>query len=924
VTDGPLRVAQAQANAGPMTISDTDPIVLEGIYAYKYDARGRLIRKHVPGGGWEDIVYDKRDRPVLRRDGADGDNWRFTQYDKLGRVVRTGLLPTADDRATLQTAFDGLPREPWETYQWYASGEQHYTNTSFPDNYGYLIQARSATLYDIYDWQRQATFDFQPANAFGQARYQTTPDEKARNQGQVTGSLVRNLERDEWYKAVSYYDSKNRPIQGFTQSVRSTTANLADRTETEYRYNGEVLQVRSQRAGLAEQSQYSYDHLGRKLTLDHQFGGVSLRRVATYQYDPIGRLTQKRLGGTGTGGGTGGNVLNVPSGQTVTIPAGSTATHSQVRMLGGRLQMGNPSTLRFATGGSNALLQTLDYSWHIRGGLRGVNTNADGSLQTNKLFSMRLDYEQDGIYYTGDIRSQTWRSALDGQERSYVYEYDGLSRLTFANFTGPNGEDFDTKDMTYDANGNLLTMKRLPGIDNLTYTYPAYSNKLAKVSDATSNTVGFKDGTNPGDDYTYHDDGSLKSDANKGISLIEYNYLKLPRRITFGNGQVVGYEYDAAGAKLRKTVTNGSTTTTTDYVGNQVWENGVLYQASFEEGRIANTGTGTSPSYRYEWSLQDHLGNNRVSFAEQNGVASVVQSQHYDPWGWELPTLGTVGNPVNKFTFNNKEKQVETGWLDFKWRFSDPTLGRFWVIDRLAEKFYPLSTYQFASNNPITLVELDGLEGVRHDIVYKDAKGKEQTKTVVEMTVHVGVGKDGYTAEEAQTVISNLNSQYNRGFKVDGKKVEFNFNMETYNSDEKTVTDKAKEIRKETTVDALSPTSLNEKGDPLQVKAVTGYVLGKDASIPTSNPKLQGTTNVNGTRINPKADDIRHTEAHEIGHFMLNGNTVNPSTAQEHSSVGGIFQYRVVDEAGNTTQSTQNVNRSNVREIIRTMPIRKD
>lgn len=32
-------------------------------------------------------------------------------------------------------------------------------------------------------------------------------------------------------------------------------------------------------------------------------------------------------------------------------------------------------------------------------------------------------------------------------------------------------------------------------------------------------------------DYTYSSDRSLISDANKGISLIEYNYLKLPKRI---------------------------------------------------------------------------------------------------------------------------------------------------------------------------------------------------------------------------------------------------------------------------------------------------------------------------------------------------------------------------------------------------------
>jgi hypothetical protein len=50
-------------------------------------------------------------------------------------------------------------------------------------------------------------------------------------------------------------------------------------------------------------------------------------------------------------------------------------------------------------------LQTVDYGWHIRGGLKSLNANADGSLQAGKLFAMKLGYEDDGTYYDGNIRS---------------------------------------------------------------------------------------------------------------------------------------------------------------------------------------------------------------------------------------------------------------------------------------------------------------------------------------------------------------------------------------------------------------------------------------------------------------------------------------------------------------------------------------
>ena len=56
---------------------------------------------------------------------------------------------------------------------------------------------------------------------------------------------------------------------------------------------------------------------------------------------------------------------------------------------------------------------------------------------------------------------------------------------------------------------------------------------------------------------------------------------------------------------------------------------------------------------------------------------------------------------------------------------------------------------------------------------------------------------------------------------------------------------------------------------------------------------------------------------------MLNGNTKNPVTPSSHDSMGGIFTYKIKDEYGTVIQNTQNVNKSNVSEIIKSMPIKK-
>ncbi|MDY8137213.1 DUF6443 domain-containing protein, partial [Aquimarina sp. 2201CG5-10] len=55
-----------------VTLSSTDGVstteLSELCYQYKYDHRNRLIEKKIPGKGWEYIVYNKLDQPVMTQD----------------------------------------------------------------------------------------------------------------------------------------------------------------------------------------------------------------------------------------------------------------------------------------------------------------------------------------------------------------------------------------------------------------------------------------------------------------------------------------------------------------------------------------------------------------------------------------------------------------------------------------------------------------------------------------------------------------------------------------------------------------------------------------------------------------------------------------------------------------------------------------
>jgi hypothetical protein len=67
---------------------------------------------------------------------------------------------------------------------------------------------------------------------------------------------------------------------------------------------------------------------------------------------------------------------------------------------------------------------------------------------------------------------------------------------------------------------------------------------------------------------------------------------------------------------------------------------------------------------------------------------------------------------LNKFKFQSQEHVDDLGlnWDSFKWRNHQPEIGRFFGIDKLAEKYYYNSTYAFSENKLISYRELEGLE----------------------------------------------------------------------------------------------------------------------------------------------------------------------------------------------------------------------
>jgi len=343
-----------------------------------------------------------------------------------------------------------------------------------------------------------------------------------------------------------------------------------------------------------------------------------------------------------------------------------------------------------------------------------------------KLFNFSINYNAPSdltkARYDRNVTETIWKTASDNVQRSYLYDYDALGRTTGA--TNGNS-DYNLGLVQYDKNGNIQKLKRnghtntnastFGLMDDLTYSY--VGNQLKAIDDASSASAvtGFIEGADNTAEYGFDMNGNMVRDDNKKITAIEYNHLNMPTKVTVTgtNAGTLDYVYAADRTKLRKINSNG---TTTDYIGNYVYEGNTLKQITQPEGYIEPDGDGWQYVYRYV----DIWGNTRLTYADDNNDGSIDPSieirreQNYYPFGLEHKGYNNVsyGAKNNLKTYQGQEFTEDLGLNVHEWKFrmSDPAIGRFWQIDPLAQDYVYNSTYAFQENKLGMGVELEGAE----------------------------------------------------------------------------------------------------------------------------------------------------------------------------------------------------------------------
>lgn len=638
--------------------SENDPDMKALAYSYRYNGHGDCVWKKLPGAEPVEMLYDSTHRMVLSRDGNQSERgvWSFCFYDGLGRPAVSGeaSLPYPEDIS--DSIFSA-------TYT--GTGDTGGYELSIPLPQDAIIHR--ITYYDSYHFISilpETIQDSLKAREWSRQVYTATDRFDRYGSGRLTGSAVRTLgdEQDRgtdspqpMYSAF-YYDDKGRTVQ--TRAMNHIGG--WDTEATEYSFTGMPLKRIQHHSdtdsSFAETSTYSFDNMDRPLTVAHQLDEDEPVTVSDLSYDLLGRVASEKRNGN---------------------PELATAFSYNIR-----------SWLKTSEGD---ILSMRFYHEDTR----------EGALSNTQRFD-------------GGISALDW-SVRGGHAGGYNFSYDGFTRLTEAEYisTDPDGENFSTA-YSYDANGNILSLTRYGTEGNPSRPVEALSmeydgNRLSAVTDSgTARNRALRRKTarqsTSQEDFTYDANGNLTSDLTAGIASVSYNLLNLPQSfsiVTEDGSAETRYLYDADGRKLRVTATGSDgATSVTDYSANVVRTDGKVDRILFEGGYIHNG--------KYHFFFSDHLGSVRAVACEDG---SVIQSSAYYPFGKTFGDSPDTCSSSQPYKFNGKEDQsfASVPLLDYGARLLSTRTGRWTTMDPLAEKYYSISPYAYCGNNPVNLIDPDGM-----------------------------------------------------------------------------------------------------------------------------------------------------------------------------------------------------------------------
>lgn len=325
---------------------------------------------------------------------------------------------------------------------------------------------------------------------------------------------------------------------------------------------------------------------------------------------------------------------------------------------------------------------------------------------------------------------------VDALDRTF--QYDPLKRLLQAtgreSDTQSNGAFWDekpipgspnanhtrayTQSFHYDKVGNILQLAHQATGNAYTrhYRYTSGQNLLVQLDDDGSPTTVYAT-------FTYDANGNqVTCNTDRFYAWDAADQLKF-FKIDAGGGPSIAVHYlYAGGNRVKKLVRNqsgGLTITvyidgvyehvyTKDSGGNVEEEQNILHVMD-GRSRIATVRLGDDmddPGPAVKYNLEDHLGTSTTRL-DANGT--LIDREEYYPFGDS--SLRTFEK--KRYRYVGKELDGESGLYYYGARYYAAWVGRFVSVDPLAKEYAQLTPYNYAANDPIGDLDVDGMQNTQ-------------------------------------------------------------------------------------------------------------------------------------------------------------------------------------------------------------------
>lgn len=641
-------------------------------FIYEYTTKGLTASKKIPSKAAIEYIYDAKNLVIGYQDGylqSQSQPWYIYKYDPKGRQIASGFHNSQPTNSTTTPSYT-LTTTTWGTSD-EGKGKVELQTTRLMGTNDFMSSDPNYDDYGRVEWVKSNNpFKLSPNPDITQFFY-----DGASNIVKTTENV--RLGTDQEHERTTTFsttiDNDGRAIAEFIQLEGQTERQLCAKT-----YNDKDLILITYQGGDASSylQKINYNYWTNQ-SLRH-VNGAAVNNTDLFGYRLNYHTATGMSGQTSTIAQYNGNINSIiwaESGQ-------DNIYHSY------RYDYLDRLTFDYTQGGEN----NTSYLYDKRGNFTNVTRKQNNIL----IDDLAYDYKNDNENQLEDIIDSADESKGYKKANDDVYVYDNNGNLKrdpqkdidviYNHLDLPQEITFaDGRKINflYDASG-ATWKKTLKNPDGSVLQEHTYIGSYETINDSLYSIM--------------HSEGRM---VNEGLEdYLKYLYLDHHQRT---DGVFEAQQIESAGNIIDETTSYEGSTEIVLSEGFEVADNGIF------DATIVQAPTYTE-SWRYNWSIRDHLGNLRMEYTGASRTTlEILQTQSYYPYGAHI-NKNLKTNLENRYAYNGIDHVGEFGldWEMATYRSLDAQIGMWGQVDPYAESFMSMSPYSSMGGNPILYSDPEG------------------------------------------------------------------------------------------------------------------------------------------------------------------------------------------------------------------------